>query len=253
MTRQTLFRPVIHVDSLSSTMDLLSSLEGDGATPGTTVVADTQSAGRGRAGRTWTAPPGKAVLMSVLLKPPRPIAECGMFALLTGLAVVRAVDAHIDSRCEIKWPNDVLIDGRKVAGILISARAGSTPRSSILLVGIGINVATSAADLPSSATSVQQQTTRPVARADIFDRTGIALERLYSGFCTGQIDDALADVDDRLAFRGQQVTVEDGPREIHGRLRGVNRDGALVLDMREGGSVVVRSGELMRGPRPTRS
>lgn len=244
-----MFRPAIHFDSVTSTMDVLSVLASDGAPSGTTVAADFQTGGRGRSGRTWTAPPATAVLMSTLLRPPRSIAACGVFALLTGLAVARALDAGIESRCRIKWPNDVLIEGRKVAGILIAAREGSTPQCSTLIVGIGINVTTEAAALPSGATSLQQHATRSVTKAEIFDRLAVTFETVYTCFCTGAIDDALVEVDDRLAFRGQEVVVRDGPREVRGWVRGVDRHGALVLEQ-NGRSVVIRSGELTWGPRP---
>lgn len=243
-----LFRPVIHVDSVSSTMDLLGTLARDGAPSGTTVVADLQTEGRGRSGRTWTTPPGTALLMSTLLRPPCPLAGCGPLALLAGLAVARAVDARIDSTCEIKWPNDVLIEGRKVAGILISAREGLPPESLKVIVGIGVNVSTESSVLPPGATSVQRYAHCPVDRADVFDGIDIALARVYADFCADAVEAALADVDDRLAFRGRDVVVQDGPRQLRGRLRGVHRDGGLVIAA-EGGSIIVRSGELTRGPR----
>lgn len=245
---ETVFRPVIHFDSLTSTMDVLSMLASGGAPSGTTVVADFQTDGRGRSGRGWTAPPATAVLMSTLLRPPRPIAEWGPFALLTGLAVAQAIDACIDSRCMIKWPNDVLIEDRKVAGILITARETAPPGCSALIAGIGINVTTGAAALPPGATSVQQHTTRFVTQAEVFDRLAVTLETVYRSFHAGAIDGALSEVDDRLAFRGQEVVVHDGPREIRGLVRGVDRGGALVLEQ-NGRSLVIRSGEVIRGPR----
>ncbi len=256
----TLFRPVIRIDSVTSTMDLLSSLAQDAAPSGTTVVADLQTGGRGRSGRAWTTPPGAALLMSTLLRAPCPLAECGVLAPLAGLAVARSIDSSIDSACEIKWPNDVLIEGRKVAGVLISARTGAPsdalpgalPESSVVIVGIGINVTTEPSALPPEATSVQQHARRPVNRTDLLDELGVALESIYADFCAGQVDGALVDVNKRLAFRDQEVIVEDGPREIRGRLRRVDEDGGLVLVV-DGEPVTVRSGELTRGPRPVRA
>lgn len=252
MTIPPLFRPVIHVDSVSSTMALLGTLVQHGAHPGTTVVADLQTEGRGRSGRTWTTPSGTALLMSTLLRPPRPLGACGPLALLAGLAVARAIEAHIDATCEIKWPNDVLIEGRKVAGILISGREGSMsgalPGSSTVIVGIGVNVTTESEDLPRDATSVQRYARCPIDRTDVLGGIDVALARVYADFRVDAVEAAFGDVNERLVFRDQEVIVQDGPRQRRGRLRGVDRDGGLVL-VSEAGSIIIRSGELTRGPR----
>lgn len=250
MTGQSLFRPMIHFDSVTSTMDILATLARDGAASGTTVVADLQTGGRGRSGRSWTTPRGTALLMSVLLRPPGPITTWGPFALLTGLAVARAVDARINGHCQIKWPNDVLIEGRKVAGVLIAAREGRGPESSALIAGIGINVTTDASCLPSGAASVVQHTAQAISPRDLLDDVGVALAELYAGFCQGAIADSLNEVNYRLAFRGQEVVVEDGSRRLQGWVRGVENDGGLLLEGLDGTTVVVRSGELTRGPVP---
>lgn len=250
MTGQSLFRPVIHFDSVTSTMNIVAELARDGAASGTTVVADLQTGGRGRSGRSWTTPHGTALLMSVLLRPPGPIASWGPFALLTGLAVARAIDAHADCRCQIKWPNDVLIDGRKVAGVLIAAREGRGPESSALIAGIGINVTTDASRLPSGATSIVQHTAQATSPRALLNDVGIALAELYAGFCQGGIGDPLNEVNYRLAFRGEHVVVEDGSRRLQGWIRGVDEDGGLILEGVDGRTTVVRSGELTRGPVP---
>lgn len=250
MTGQNLFRPVIHFDSVASTMDVLDALARDGATSGTTVVADVQTGGRGRSGRSWTAPHGTALLLSVLLRPPGPIATWGPFALVTGLAVARAIDAQSDGHCEIKWSNDVLIEGQKVAGVLIAAREGRGPESSALIAGIGINVTTDASCLPLGATSVMQHTARAVSPRALLDDVGFALAELYARFCQGDISDPLDEVHHRLAYRGQHVVVEDGSRRLHGWVQGVGHDGSLMLELLDGTTVAVRSGELTRGPVP---
>lgn len=257
MTLSLLFRPIITIDSVTSTMDLLSMLAQESASTGTTVVADLQTGGRGRSGRVWTTPPGAALLMSTLLRPPRPLSECGLLALLAGLAVARAIDPFIDSTCEIKWPNDVMIEGRKVAGILISARrdvpSDALPdarlESSVVTVGIGINVTTEPCALPPGATSVQRHARLPVDRAHIFDGLSVTMGSVYDQFCAGEVEDALEDLNRRLAFRDQEVVVEDGPRQIRGRVGHVDEGGALVLAANSE-SITVRSGELTRGPRP---
>lgn len=252
MTGPTMFRPLIHVDSITSTMDLLGTLARAGAPAGTTVTADVQTGGRGRSGRAWTAPPGTALLLSTLLRPCRPVAEWGLLALLAGVAVARTIDPHIDSRCQLKWPNDVLIEGRKVAGILSVARRGSLPRSSFLMLGIGVNVTTQRSDLPPGATSVGLHAPVSVPHPAVLDGLGSALARVHDEFRGGAVEEAVAEINDRLAFRDETVVIEDGLRQHRGRQRYVTSDGSLVLES-AGRSIVVRSGELTRGPRPVMS
>src|SRR5581483_5084191 len=132
-------RPRVHLRVVDSTNALARQLASNGAPHGTLVSAAEQFAGRGRQGRTWTAPAGRAVLCSVILRdPPR------LLPLGAGVAVAETVDRTIGSRAALKWPNDVLLDGRKVAGILVEGR----PQEGWAVVGVGLNVAVSGEDLP---------------------------------------------------------------------------------------------------------
>lgn len=131
----SLGRPRAHFRLLDSTNHRARELAAAGAPHGTLVTADAQSAGRGRQGRTWTAPPGRALLCSLVVRrPPR------LLPLVAGVAVAEVVG----DRARIKWPNDVLLEGRKVAGILVEGR----PQEGWAVLGIGINVAVSSEDLP---------------------------------------------------------------------------------------------------------
>jgi BirA family transcriptional regulator, biotin operon repressor / biotin---[acetyl-CoA-carboxylase] ligase len=131
----TLGRPRLHLRATSSTNDRARELAAAGAPHGTLVTAAEQTAGRGRQGRTWSAPPGRALLCSLLLRD-----HDALLPLRAGLAVADlAGDAAL-----VKWPNDVLLDGRKLAGILVEAR----PHDGWAVLGIGVNVAIDPADLP---------------------------------------------------------------------------------------------------------
>ncbi len=127
--------PRLHLRETTSTNDRARALAGAGAPHGTLVTAGAQSAGRGRQGRSWVAPPDRALLMSLLLRDPP--------ALLPLLAAV-AVAETVGDAAQIKWPNDVLLDGRKVAGILVEGR----PQERWAVLGIGLNVAVDVAALP---------------------------------------------------------------------------------------------------------
>ena len=137
-------RPRLHLRETSSTNDRARELAGTGAPHGTLVTAAAQSAGRGRQGRTWSAPPGHALLMSLVLRDPPPL-------LPLGAAVAVAAAAGDDAR--IKWPNDVLVDGRKVSGILAEGR----PQEGWAVLGVGVNVTTERfpVELAESATSLR--------------------------------------------------------------------------------------------------
>lgn len=134
-------RPHRHYRLTDSTNERARELAAAGAPGGTIVTADEQSAGRGQHGRRWSAPPGKALLYSAIL---RPLAsESGLLPLAAGLAVCEAIESVADVRCEIKWPNDVWIGGCKVAGVLIEARPPD-----FAVIGIGVNVAVEPGELP---------------------------------------------------------------------------------------------------------
>jgi BirA family transcriptional regulator, biotin operon repressor / biotin---[acetyl-CoA-carboxylase] ligase len=131
-------RPRLHLRSTRSTNDRARELAAAGAPHGMMVTAGVQTAGRGRQGRTWTAPPGRALLLSLVVRPPDPL-----LPLRAGLAVADVAGPA----ARVKWPNDVLVEGRKVAGVLVEAR----PQEGWAVAGIGVNVALSEAELPERA------------------------------------------------------------------------------------------------------
>lgn len=137
--------PILSYDKVSSTNDVLKELAVQSAPEGTTVVAQTQSKGRGRRGREWTSIPGKGVYMSVLLRPDIPGTNAGLLAILGGVSVLRALETLELRKLSLKWPNDVLAGGRKIAGILIEPRIGAG-QVEFAVVGIGVNVEQKAED-----------------------------------------------------------------------------------------------------------
>ena len=140
-------RKIIRLQRVPSTMDVVDEYARAGAPEGLVVVAEEQTAGRGRAGRTWSAPAGSGLLLSVLLRPDVEPRLLGTLPLMIGVAVAEAVEAFVPSPCQLKWPNDVLLDGRKVAGVLIQSRL-SGERTEYINAGIGINVNVSKSALP---------------------------------------------------------------------------------------------------------
>ena len=231
--------------SLVSTSDRLKGLARGGAPEWTVVVADEQTGGRGREGRTWVSPPG-GLYLSVLL---RPRFSCvGLLPLAAGVAVAEAVgELGVDT--ELKWPNDVLASGRKLAGILSEAASGASGVEWAVL-GIGVNLALDAGSLPSGMReSVTSLAAEGRADASVPGVAAAVLSRLGAGY-DGLMSDPRAVLE---AWRRRaapwwgglvDVRTEDGP--LRGRLQEVDDDGALVLELAGGERRRLLSGEVTR-------
>lgn len=233
---------LIRRDRVVSTMDEVAALAAAGEPEGTVVLAEEQTGGRGRAGRRWEAPAGTAVLCSVLLRPGLPPDRLGPLPLMVGVAVAEAVEAVARLRCQLKWPNDVWLGERKVAGVLIAARAGA------VIVGIGINVDGPVSALPAGATTVAAAAGRPIARAALVERLLARLDAGYLVFTAARGAPDLGPWRARAAMLGEAVTIESGATRRHGRFVGVAADGALELAAGDGSVTRIHAGDLVRGP-----
>ncbi len=233
-------------------MDEVAALAAGGAPEGTVVVADHQTAGRGRAGRGWSAPPGSALLLSALLRPPLPPDRFGPLPLVVGVAVAEALEAVAPVTCRLKWPNDVWIGDAKVAGILAAARTGDGTEPARLVLGIGVNLTTPPADLPGGATSLATATpgAPPPDREAVLAALLPRLGDQYADFLgTGGRPD-LSPWRERAALLGEAVAVVDRGERREGRFVGVDDDGTLLLEHDDGAVVRVVAGDLTRGPAP---
>ncbi len=241
-------RPLIRLMETGSTMDLASRLAVEGATPGTTVLAGLQTAGRGRAGRTWTTAPNASILMSFVAHTQWRRHEIGQLSLLLGLAVARTVDRHTGAVSAIKWPNDVLADGRKIAGVLATSTSLPDRNDLSLVVGVGLNVNDTASSLPATATSLAETSHASHAIDDVFTTLTGNLTDVMECFERSELDGPWREVVDRLAYRGELVRVQDGSRRHEGVLQGVSEGGLLVLRLESGETVDIAAGDLSRGP-----
>ncbi len=241
-------RPLIRVDEVTSTMDLAVRLATSGATSGTTVLAGHQTAGRGRAGRRWETVPRSSILMSFVAHTQRPHNVLGALSLLLGLAVADTVDTFTGEMAMIKWPNDVLVEGRKIAGILVVTKASPGERTLCLICGIGLNVNDGPSRLPDTATSLAIASGKTHALDDVLSALLDNLTNTMNRFEARDTDESWRHVEARLAFRGEMVRVEDGHRTHQGILRGVSSAGLLELDLSSGEKVTLAAGDLTRGP-----
>jgi BirA family biotin operon repressor/biotin-[acetyl-CoA-carboxylase] ligase len=219
--------PHLHLRETDSTNARARFLAADGAPHGTLVTAAAQSAGRGRQGRTWSAPPGRALLLSVILRRPPEL-----LPLVAAVAVARTVGPE----AKIKWPNDVHVDGRKVAGILAEGR----PQEGWAVLGIGLNVAIDVADLPpelhdTATTMGRSPSELPAVREALL----VELDRALA-MDTGALLDAWRERD---ALAGREITWNGG----RGVARGIDGSGRLVVERPDGGHESLDAGEVHLG------
>ncbi len=237
-----LWRELRVLASTPSTNAVAAELARGGAAEGLVVVAESQTAGRGRLDRAWVSPSGAGLTFSVLLRPAVQAVEWGWLPLLTGLAVVTALREHAAlAEATLKWPNDVEVGGRKVAGIL-----AEVPEPGAVVVGVGLNVTTTAAELPAD----RPATSLALAGASTTDRDTVlraVLRALEHAYETWHVDpDRLrADYRSACGTLGRAVRLElPGGEVVEGEATGVDATGRLVLTG-AGGSASYASGDVV--------
>lgn len=234
----TRFRDIQLLDAIDSTNRLLLDEAAAGAPEGLVAAADLQTAGRGRLDRTWETEPGAGLLVSVLLKPAGlPIDRWHLVTAAAGLAAQDACDQVAGVRADLKWPNDLMWDGRKLAGILAEIPQAVPPNEpSQIVVGMGLNVHAG----PSGSAHLDEAAGTRVSRADLLAAWLTVLDRLL-----GNWDDVAGLYRDRCATIGQTVDVEqiDG-RVVRGRAESVDELGRLIVQPDAGEAVVVTVGDV---------
>ena len=225
----TLGQPRLDVESCESTQLLGDTSLSEGAL----VVADHQTAGRGRLGRSWEAPAGTALLFSLLLKPP-PDRDVPQLSLVAGVALADTLERTLGLSVQIKWPNDVMLRRRKVAGCLAEAR------DEAVVLGIGVNVNQAQEQLPPHAGSLRALTGREWDREAILSNLLVDLGSRYSEWLAGGLDALYEGLGPRDFLRGRRVTV-DGTSGVAAM---INREGRLEVEVGHGNVVAVDSGEV---------
>jgi len=238
-------------EEVGSTNDVAKELADEGALHGEVVIAERQSAGRGRRGRSWSSPPRKNLYLSVVLRPDLPPARAPEVTLLAAVAVCQAVRRAGVASAAIKWPNDVLASGRKLAGVL-TEMAAEVERVQWLVVGIGVNVNAAADDFPDElrelATSLLIERGDPVPRALFAAALLTALEEWLDrhaaeGFAP--VRAAWREMSDTL---GREVRVRVGSADLVGLAEDVDETGALLVRTASGlERVVAGDVEMLRG------
>ena len=241
------WRDIRWLAETDSTQRVARELGRAGVPEGTVVIAEAQTAGRGRLGRTWHSPRGVNLYCSIVLRPPLPPAAVPQVALVAGVAVAAALAEIPGVGPRVKWPNDVLIDGRKVAGILTEMEA-EVERVHHVILGIGVNLNAPRAAFPPElrerATSLFLATGRRVDRAAVTGRLLAALEARYGRFLEGGFEAVRAEWESYSCLTGTDVRVASAEGEMAGRVLGLDADGALMLARPDGTSTRIVAGEV---------
>ncbi|HEY55605.1 MAG TPA: biotin--[acetyl-CoA-carboxylase] ligase [Dehalococcoidia bacterium] len=234
-------RKIIYYPSLPSTNDVAKLKAREGAPEGSVVLAEEQTAGRGRIKRTWLSPRG-SIALSIILRPGPD--ELSSLIMVASLATVHCIEKVSGLKAQIKWPNDVLINDKKVCGILIESDVkGSSVDYAVIGIGINVNLKLSSfPEITPTATSLSHELGRDVSRLDIIRCLLVETERLYLALPSG--DSVYQEWRDRLVTLGKKVQVSSGESTYHGIAESVASDGSLLLRQPDGGLTKIVAGDV---------
>jgi BirA family transcriptional regulator, biotin operon repressor / biotin---[acetyl-CoA-carboxylase] ligase len=234
-------------EETTSTNDVIEKLARDGVKEGVVVFAESQTKGRGRLGRKWISPERKGLWFSVLLRPDLRPQETTQLTVASATALRRAIQSETGLKPEIKWPNDLLIGGRKVAGILTELSA-ELDRVKHVILGIGVDVNLSAAELPTelkkTATSLKIESGRTISRAALAAAALRELDANYARICAGKFTEVADEWEQNCTTIGKDVTVQIGDRKIRGRAESLDDAGALLLRTEHGRLEAITGGDV---------
>lgn len=233
---------------LDSTNRRAFKLAKEGAEEGEVVIAESQTRGKGRLGRSWFSPPGLNLYLSVILKPRLPPAQAPRLTLVAAVAVAEAVQAFLQAPPAIKWPNDILVGGKKLAGILTES-SSDAERLHFVIIGIGVNLNLPESALPeeirATATSLFMLLGKPVDRAAFARQLIRSLDRCYGELEERGFPGIAGRWESFFELRGRRVRVEMGDRLVSGTARGIDGDGALIVEEEGGALARVIAGDVI--------
>jgi len=233
---------VLYFPSVPSTMDAAKDVARRGCREGIIVVADEQTAGKGRLGRSWVTPAGSSIAVSIILRPE--LHQLSALTMIASLAVVRSIEQVTGLHPAIKWPNDVLVNGKKVCGILIASELmGDKVDWAVVGIGINVNLETSRfPEIAATATSLSAELGREVSRLDVLCALLVELEQLYLASRQGR--PFYQEWRRRLETLGKQVRVTSGDVVEEGIAESVDREGNLLLRLPDGSLATIIAGDV---------
>ncbi len=236
-----------HFHSVGSTNAQAHGLAEDGCPEGTVVVAEEQTEGKGRKGRDWSSPAGTGIYATLVLRPPLPLEDTPLLTLLTGVAAANAIIEATALPATIKWPNDLLVHEKKVAGVLTEV-SSDIDRVDFVLIGFGLNVNTAPADLPRRpifpATSLAAEVGTPQARKEILALWLANMESEYTKLLAGKRKRLLERWKALAGIIGRSATITRVTGDISGTVTDIDSDGALLLKTADGSEHRILSGDV---------
>jgi BirA family biotin operon repressor/biotin-[acetyl-CoA-carboxylase] ligase len=240
-------RNLVCLRETGSTNEAAFKLAEEGAEEGTVVVAETQRRGKGRLGRIWESPAGVNLYCSVILRPPILPAKAAQMTFLSSVAVARAIAAETQLRPFIKWPNDLLINGKKVAGLL-NEMSAETEKVNFIVLGIGVNINMKREQFPDElrhpATSLFLESGKPVNRAAFTRALLEALDLLYGAYLDHGYGPVREEWLGRCNFLGCRVRISFQDNVLTGTAKGIDEEGALLVQRPDGKVERVLAGDV---------
>jgi BirA family biotin operon repressor/biotin-[acetyl-CoA-carboxylase] ligase len=231
LTTQVFGRHLFIYDSIDSTNIQAKTFANEGAEEGTVVIADHQTAGRGRFGRTWLAESGSSLLFSVILRPTFSMDKIGLLPFFAAVGIAKAVETVTGMQCECKWPNDILLHERKCCGILMESTSQQI-KLDYVIIGIGLNVNQKIffGDLEGKATSLRSEYGKEFDRKKMFCQIMSSLESRYTDVRKGDFHTVLMEWKERATIFGKRITLTQASGVIDGIAIALAADGGLVVE-----------------------
>ncbi|MGR5985876.1 biotin--[acetyl-CoA-carboxylase] ligase [Bacillus cytotoxicus] len=230
-------RTVYFEESVESTRHVAAKLAYEGAAEGTIVVAEEQTAGRGRLSRKWYSPKGTGVWMSIILRPSIPVHHAPQLTLLVAVSVAQAIEKCTGVNVGIKWPNDILINGKKTVGILTEMQADPDKINAVIM-GIGINANQQTEhfvdEIKQIATSLAIESGKPIVRAELMRQIFLQMEKLYKEYLNNGFTVVKLLWESYAVSIGKEITARTMRQTITGVAKGITDDGVLLLEDHQG-------------------
>ena len=247
LTTSRLGRTVHLYSEVGSTNSMALELAKKNEADGTIVLAEGQNQGKGRRGRAWFSPPGLNLYFSLILHPRCSANRIPWLGLAAGVALAEATGRAAARSAHVKWPNDVLLSGKKVAGILLE-QVIQGMKSEAVVLGVGINVNIQQDEFPAElvhrATSLRIESGRVVNRARFLNQVLASMEHWYDIFLKSSYDEIREKYLGLFSLLGQRIRVTRGQGVMEGKVRGLARDGGLVLECDNGEKRILHAGDI---------
>ncbi|NLI90026.1 MAG: biotin--[acetyl-CoA-carboxylase] ligase [Epulopiscium sp.] len=243
---QVFGKEIYRYEEVTSTNEVARNMAKEGASEGLVVIADSQNKGRGRLGRSWQSPKGQGVWMSVITRPQIQVQDIPAITLITGLAVCKAIRQTTSLPAYIKWPNDIVVDGKKVCGIL-TQMSGDASKINYVIIGIGINVNIESfpEELEEVATSLKIEGGQNYDREEISISTLEFLELYYKEYIkVGSLENVLDKYKDLCITLKNQVLVLDDKKPYKATPLDIDKRGGLIVVREDGGKETIKFGEV---------